>query len=76
MVTSVSDAFLEMAEHLPAYFPEHADQLRRYVTSLSWWMGGDRRWYDVTPRYNMTVPEKSHEVAYLLKPVVLAAPVV
>jgi len=76
MIARVSEAFLDMAERLPARFPEYADHLRHYVAGLSWWMGGDRLWYDITPRYDVSMLANSDEMPYLIKPIVLAEPLV
>jgi len=73
MISSAAETVLEMGERLPTLFPDHAENLQRYIASLKRLNAGNCSWHSISPRYKVSLPEETNETTtlYLIKPIVV-----
>src|SRR5260370_42001551 len=73
MISSAARTVLEIGERLSTLFPDHADNLGRYVESLKMLCAGNCSWHSISPRYEVALPAEIDETTplYLIRPMVV-----
>lgn len=72
MISSAARTVMEMGERLPISFPDHAENLKRYVVSLKRLSAGNCSWHSISPRYEVVLPAETDEAIplYLVKSII------